>query len=231
MSKYFSYIPNIRVGVPEQNNSLKNYVEVKNLFRRVKFAAGAARNLTYFEKYSIPGDDKPYNVSHTIYGTPDYEWVILLLNDITNVYTQWPLSQREFEAYIHEKYISNGINAELNTHHWETREVRNLRGDIVVPAGMIVNEDFTKLLPNGNILAGDEIVNRVTNYEHEYRLNEAKRDIYLPYPDTIFSVMNELQSLLQYFESIDTQSSTNMTKNSGDEDFYNFKYFNLGITR
>jgi len=231
MSKYFSYIPNIRVGIPEKDNSLKNYVEVKNIFRRVKFSAAAVRNLTYFEKYSIPGDDKPYNVSYNIYGTPDYEWIILLLNDITNVYTQWPLSQRELELFIYEKYKLNNVNGELETHHWETTEVKNLRGDIVVPAGMIVNQDFTKLLSNGNILAGDQIVNRITNYEYEYRLNESKRDIYLPYPDTIFSVMNELQTLLQYYESIDTQSSSNTTKNSGDEDFNNFKYFNLGITR
>lgn len=224
MSKYFSYLPNIKVGVPEANSSLKNYVEVKNLFRRVKVRAEALRNLTYFEKYSIPGDDKPYNVSYNFYKTPDYEWVILLLNDITNVYSQWPLSQREFEFMIREKY---GPQGELETHHWETKEIKDLQGNIVVPAGMVVDQGFTKRLGN-TIVSGDRLVERITNYEHEVRLNEEKRDIYLPYPDRIFAITNELTRILSYERSVDTNGLGGTTKNSGDEDYYNFQYFRSG---
>jgi hypothetical protein len=227
MSNYFSYLPNIRVGIPEENNSLKNYVEIKNLFRRVRFAAESVRKITYFEKYNIPGDDKPYNVSHNIYNTPRYEWIILLLNDITNVYTQWPLSQREFEYMIREKY---GTQGELQTHHWETNEIKDVKGNIIIPKGMVVSENFTKTLPNGNILSGGELVSRITHYEYEYRINESKREIFLPYPDAMFAITNELTRLLQYYSSVDTQNLDNNTKNSGDDDFYNFKYFNLSIT-
>lgn len=224
MANYFSYIPNIKVGVPEANSSLKNYVEVKNIFRRVKVRAEALRNITYFEKYSIPGDDKPYNVSYNFYKTPDYEWVILLLNDITNVYSQWPMSQREFEIMIREKY---GPQGELETHHWETREIRDLQGNIVVPAGMVVDQDFTKRLGN-QIISGDRLVERITNYEYEVRLNEEKRDIYLPYPDRMFAITNELTRLLTYEPSIDTQGLGGGTKNSGDDDYYSFQYFKSG---
>ena len=161
MANYFSYLPNIKVGVPEANTSLKNYVEVKNLFRRVKIRAETLRNLTYFEKYTIPGDEKPYNVSYNFYKTAEYEWVILLLNDITNVYTQWPLSRREFEIMIREKYGSQG---ELETHHYETKEIKDLQGNIVVPAGMVVDRDFTKRLGN-TIVSGDQLVERITHYE------------------------------------------------------------------
>jgi hypothetical protein len=227
MANYFSYLPNIRVGIPEQNSSIKNYVEIKNLFRRVKFRTETLRNLTYFEKYSIPGDDKPYNVSYNFYQTPKYEWVILLLNDITNVYTQWPLSQREFEIMISKKY---GTQSESGIHHWETNIIKDLDGNVVVPAGMVVSEDFTRRLGN-TILSGDELVTAVSYYEYEERLNESKRQIYLPYPDRMFAITNELTSLLQYYSSVDTKDLGNDTKNSGDDDFYTFKYFTSGISK
>lgn len=223
MAKYFSYLPDIKVGIPQADSSLKNYVEVKNIFRRVKVKASALRNITYFEKYSIPGDEKPYQVSYQFYKTPDYEWVILLLNDITNVYKQWPLSQREFELMMKEKYGTG----DLDTHHWVTNQIKDLNGNIIVPEGLIVDQNFTKRL-GSTILSGSELVRRVTNYEYEREINEEKRDIYLPYPDRMFAITNELTTILQYESSIDTQGLGYNTKNSGDDDYYSFQYFNVG---
>jgi len=225
MANYFSYLPSIRVGVPDGNSSLKNYVEVKNIFRKVKVRTEALRNLTYFEKYTIQGDEKPYNISYNFYKTPDYEWIILLMNDITNVYTQWPLSQREFEIMIRTKY---GVNGEQRIHHWETKEIKDLNGNIVVNAGTIVYEDYTKQL-GPNILSGDELVRSVSYYEYEQQLNEDKREIYLPFPDQIFAIQNELVSALQYEPSIDNEGLGADRKNSGDDDFYTFKYFSIGF--
>lgn len=222
MANYFSYLPNIKVGIPEPNSSLKNYIEIKNIFRRVKFVTESIRNLTFFEKYNIPGDDKPYHVSYNIYGTPDYEWIILLVNDITNIYTQWPISQREFEYMIREKY---GTQGELQTRYWETNEIKNIQGDIIVPKGMIVSEDFTKKLANGNILSGGELIKSITHYEYEMSLNESRRELYLPYPDTMFTIINELTTLLQYDSSIDTRNVDTNSKNSGDDDYYSYRYF------
>lgn len=225
MSNYFSYLPDIKVGIPEQDTSLKNYIEIKNLFRRVRAKSQTLRDLTYFEKYSIPGDDKPYNVSYNVYGTPKYEWIILLVNDIANLYKEWPLSSREFEFMIREKY---GVQGELETHHYETKEIKDQRGNIIVPAGLTVSADFTKTLGQ-TILSGDQLIDNITYYEYEMRLNEAKRDIFLPYPDAIFTIQNELTTLMQYKRSIDTSDNRSNMKNSGDDDYYTFKYFTSGI--
>lgn len=225
MSQYFSYLPNIKVGIPEQDTSLKNYIEIKNIFRRVKASSQTLRDLTYFEKYTIRGDAKPYNVSYDVYGTPKYEWLILLVNDIVNVYKEWPLSAREFEIMIREKY---GVQGELETHHYETKEVKDLQGNVIVPAGMTVDENFTKRL-GPNLLAGEQIFENITYYEYEMRLNESKRNIYMPYPEALFTIEKEVTSLLQYKRSIDTSDNRTNMKNSGDDDYYLFKYISSGI--
>lgn len=226
MSNYFSHLPNIKVGIPEKNSSIKNYIEIKNLFRRVKAKSQTLRNMTYFEKYSIPGNDKPYNVAYNVYNNPKYEWIILLVNDIVNIYTEWPLSSEEFEVMIRDKY---GTQGELQTHHYETREIKDLQGNVIVPAGLTVSQDFTKKLNNGVILAGDDILENITYYEYETRLNESKRDIFLPYPSALFAIENEMKTLLQYKRSIDTEGNKSNLKNSGDDDFYLFKYITSGI--
>jgi len=61
------------------------------------------------------------------------------------------------------------------------------------------------------------------------RLNESKRDIFLPYPSALFAIENEMKTLLQYKRSIDTEGNKSNLKNSGDDDFYLFKYITSGI--
>lgn len=228
MANYFKNLPNIKVQIPEPDSSIKNYIEIKNLFRRVKAKSQTLRNLTYFEKYTIPGDDKPYNVSYNVYGSPKYEWIILLVNDIVNVYTEWPLSSIEFENMIRQKY---GTQGELATHHLETKEIRDIQGNIIIPAGLTVDQHFTKTLPSGRVVSGDELINNITFYEYETRLNESKRDIFLPYPDAIFTIEKEMKSLMQYKKSVDTIDNKSNSKNSGDDDFYLLQYITGTIFR
>lgn len=215
MSNYFSHLPNIKVGIPEKDSSLSNYIEIKNIFRRVKPNLDELKKFTYFEKYSIQGDEKPYQVSKKIYGTIKYEWLILLLNNITNVYTDWPLSGREFENMMAKQYGTR----DQDTRHWETKQII-FENNVVLEGGIIVNPDFKFTLPNRIILTGDDVVERITNYEYEMRQNEKKRDIYLPFPGTVERFVIELQQLLQYYESIDTRDAGTNSKNSGDEQYY-----------
>jgi hypothetical protein len=225
MAEYFSYLPNIRISVPDKGTSLKQFVVTKNLFRRVKAQAQSLRNMTYFEKYTIPGDDKPYNVSYNVYGTPKHEWIILLINDIINIYTEWPLSRVEFERMLKDKYSTKIYDI----HHYETNEILDSRGNILFSKGITVEPNFTKMI-NGAIISSNELVNGVTNYEYEERINESKREIYLPYPDAITTIKSELVRLLQYDPSRDLLADQSDLKNSGDEDFYDFKYFTKGIS-
>lgn len=89
MANFFSLVPNIRVGVPGSKDAFdQEYVEIKNIFRRVKTNFDQMKGLMAFEKYSIPGDELPYHVAQRIYRSTKYEWVLLLTNNITNVYTQ-----------------------------------------------------------------------------------------------------------------------------------------------
>ena len=211
MANYFSNVPNIRVGVPGMETSQQEYVTIKNIFRRVKGVFLSMKRDTIFEKYTIPGDENPYQVSQRIYKTPDYEWIILLTNDITNIYSEWPLSQREFEDMMQRKYGTRSNE----TKHWVTKEVI-FENMVIVQPGIIVNQNYTYKRPDGVIIGGDSLVRPISHYEYEYELNENKRLIYLLNPVYIDEFDRQMRELLQYPESEDRLSYTE--KKSGDDD-------------
>ncbi len=198
MAEFFSYLPNIYVADPSKDTIPTNYVATKNLFRRAKVVPDYFNKSTFFEKYSIPQDQKPYHVAHNVYGDSDYEWVILVLNDITNVYTQWPLANYELDARVRDLY---GTRAN-QTRYWRTIECKDDKGKILIKGGLIVSEDYTPRLPAGTPVP-PVFKEPVSNYTYELELNESKRDIYLIYPALVPRFINEYESIMRYYASED----------------------------
>jgi hypothetical protein len=222
-TNFFSIVPNIRVGVPGSKEAFdQEYVEIKNVFRRVKADFDKVKSLLAFEKYSIPGDEQPYHVAKRIYQDVSYEWVILLTNNITNVYTQWPLSQREFEFMLRRKY---GTRSD-DIHHWQTKQIE-YNGNILVQEGTIVDRDYTFRRPDGLILSNEGLVRPISNYEYEYEVNETKRLIYLLNPVFLDQFVGQMETLLAYYNSDD--ALTDKMKMTGDEEELLFvKTFDIG---
>ena len=121
---YFSQLPNIYVAEGITSSENFKYRLVKNLFRRVLAREDLDKYITLFETYSIRDGDTPSSLADDICGDPFKDWVILLVNNITDFYEQWPKSSDALQKFVEEKYDSvDGI------HHWETNEV--LYNDIV----------------------------------------------------------------------------------------------------
>ena len=105
MSNYFSYLPNFEYvnRIPSEQN-ISSYTEVKNLFKRVRLNDKLFQDLTNFTKYQIVGDERPDNVANKIYNNPNYDWIVLLSNNIINIQDEWPMTNRTFELYMNKKY-------------------------------------------------------------------------------------------------------------------------------
>ena len=100
------------------------------------------QDLTFFTKYQIKGDDRPDNVAYDFYKDRNLDWLVLTCNNIINVHSEWPLTQRQFDEYLLSKYEDlNGIYDEI--HHYETTEVRNSNGVVIVPEGVVVESDYS----------------------------------------------------------------------------------------
>ena len=102
---YFRELPDLFYQSPfSSRNSSTEYVRVKNLFRRVKLRDDLQNVFTLFNKYEIRDGTRPEIVAEQVYGSTDYDWVILLTAGIVNVRDQWPLSDYELYRYAENKY-------------------------------------------------------------------------------------------------------------------------------
>ena len=200
MASYFRQVPDFDyVNRDSDGKSIGDYQVVKNLFKRVKIRQDILQNLAYFTQYKIQGDDRPDNVAFEIYEDETLDWVVLLSNNILNVQTEWPLTQAAFNEFLIKKYGS--IEKTNNIHHYETRELKNDSGEIVVRKGLIVPKNYkveyfdTKR--NQNVVRTNE-VDSVTNYSYEVRKEEAKRNIYLIKSDYLELILEDINRLMPY---------------------------------
>jgi len=196
-----------------------NYKLSKNLFRRVR--ARDSFNAIYSSSvpYTINPGQSPDQVSYNEYKNPNYYWAILLLNNITDVRSEWPIAPDELEEYVNNKY-GDKID---DIRHWETDRITDTELGIVLEQGTIIEyyqgttaQKATNYLPdwsftyyttsttNGittqvvNTVTASQGLTAVTNREYEYQLNESKRDIIIPRKKYLSLLEEELETLLAY---------------------------------
>jgi len=194
---YFRELPDLYYQSPlSTRNSSTEYVRVKNLFRRVKLRDDLQNVFTLFNKYQIPFGYRPDIVAEEVYGSSDLDWVVLLSAGIVNVHDQWPLSDAELYQYAENKY-GNDLN---ETRFWETTEVKDSSGRLILPKGKVVTSNFT--IPNpANPLTNLNPVTGISNYEYEVRLNEDKRQIYILKPEYLQAYIGDLRRIMHYEKS------------------------------
>ena len=199
MSNYFSYVPDFDYVSRLPDAKISDYLPVKNLFKRGKLRDDIFQDLAFFTKYQIQGDDRPDNVAYKIYGDSDLDWVVLLSNNIVNIQSEWPLPQRDFDRYILEKYETY---EKLNdTHHYETKEVKNTIGAIIVPEGLQVPSDYSVTYydwyQSGEVTRSD-ITTEVTNLDYEEKIDNNKRSIFLLKKIYLNVVQDDLEEMIEY---------------------------------
>ena len=198
---YFSQVPNLEyVDRTPGEKTISAYKTVKNLFKRAKLREDIFSDLTYFTKYQIIGDERPDNVAEKFYDDPTLDWVILLANNITNIQTEWPMSENSFNNFLIDKYGSQvGISS---THHYECTGVKDTLGVVIAPEGLTIDKDFTVTyydkLASAGIVTATNLAETITNYDYESKLQDEKRNIFVLKPEYISVIFNDLEDIMEY---------------------------------
>ena len=194
---YFRELPNLEYqSFLSSRKGSDEYLLVKNIFRRVKLRDDLQNVFTIFNKYQIQEGARPDTVAEELYGSSQYDWVVLVGAGIINVRNEWPLSDRDIYRYSEQLY-GNDLNA---VHHYETKEIKDSRGRLILPAGKIVDSTFTIPDPNISIQTLNPVVG-ISNYEYEVRKNNKKRDIYILKPAYLQQVINDTRKAMTYDRS------------------------------
>ncbi len=194
---YFRELPNLyyKSFLTDKKSSL-DYLEVKNLFRRVKLRDDLHNILTIFDKYQIPQGYRPEIVAEEFYGDQELDWVVCMTAGIVNVRQDWPLSDKDLWYYAENKY-GDALN---NVRHYETTEVKDSNNRLILPKGKVVDSTFTIPKPGVPTATVNPVVG-ISNYEYEVRKNMEKSSIYLLKPRYLQQFLNDMRDIMTYQQS------------------------------
>ena len=194
---YFRELPNLLYPsfLPNKYSSL-DFIEVKNIFRRIKVRDDLFNNFTVFNKYEIPEGARPDTVAEDIFGSPNLDWVVLTVAGILNVRNEWPLSNRDLYNYANNKY-GESLNS---TRFFETTEVKDSSGRLILPKGKVVDSNFTIPKPGTPTATLNPVVG-ISNYEYETRLNDEKRNINILRKEYLNQFVDDMKILMVYSKS------------------------------
>ena len=158
---------------------------VTHLLKRVALHSKASESVALFDTYDVRNGETPEMIAHKYYGDAEYHWVILMVNNITDRYHQWPMNTRQFLAHLAERY--DNVDA---VHHYEIDQVS---GDTSVKINIgIANIDI-----DGNTIADATLI---TNREYEEEKQDVLRKIRLLDPEHLEQFVEEFERLVSETE-------------------------------
>jgi hypothetical protein len=197
---YFRELPDVDYqSFLSDSISSKDYLRVKNLFRRNKLRDDLQNVFTIFNKYEVKEGARPDTVAEEVYGDAELDWVVLMTAGIINVRDEWPLSNYELYQYAEQKY-----GEQLNDiRYYETKEIRDSKNRLILPAGKVVDSDFVlRYYDNGNVsVSGTDVRIGISNWEYETIENNKKSSIYLLRRGYLQQFLNDMREIMTYQRS------------------------------
>ena len=177
---YFSKFPLMVYDV--KNN--KNYKLLPDILKRVKLRSGLSSSRFVFDKYNVKEGENPEDIATKLYGDPTLHWVVLMVNNVTDRYYQWPMTQPQFLELLTDKY---GAGNEDGVHHYEVTQ----RSGRTTQNGP---DDYSHKVEVNSDESGAETI---TNRQYEIRLQDKYRQIRLLDPRYLSTFLQEFDRLIR----------------------------------
>ena len=159
--------------------------EVTHLLKRVAVHSKSKSVTALYDTYDVKNGETPEMIAHKYYGDAEYHWVILLVNNITDRYHQWPMNTRQFLSHLAERY--DNVDA---THHYEINQVSG-------NTNVKINIGTSNVDTDGNTIADATLV---TNREYEEEKQDVLRKIRLLDPEYLEQFVEEFERLVSETE-------------------------------
>jgi hypothetical protein len=159
----------------------EQYKLLPNILKRVKLRTGIRSGSFLFDNYDVTDGERPEDVAFKLYGDAELHWVVLMTNNVTDRYYQWPLSAPQFAEHLTDKY---GAGNEDAVHHYEKTQ----------DSGPTSSRDNSHLV-ECNSDDGDPSI--ISNRDYEYRKQDEYRQIRLLDPQYLDMFIEEFDGLIR----------------------------------
>jgi|TARA_B110000285_G_scaffold217691_1_gene266329 hypothetical protein len=160
------------------------YKLLPNILKRVKLRANVKGGALLFDSYDVQDNEKPEDIAFKYYGDAEYHWVVLITNNITDRYYQWPMPESIFNSYITDKYGSGNEEA---VHHYEVDQ----------SSGSTTSAGPSDYSHRVEVNSDHDNPYIITNREYEQRVQDKNRKIKLLDRRYLKTFVSEFNSLIK----------------------------------
>lgn len=204
MTKFFAKFP--KIGYRFDGNRNRTETLFTNVLFRLKILEQVKKNIYAYYEIIIPEGETPTTIADKYYGDPEYHWIILLANDISDPLFDWPMTYRDFQKYIKSKYGSLAA-AKTTTRHYLKTITRTLSTGSVDTFNFEIGADEFAATPgytlntfeleSGDTLQEVVTTSSVSFYDYEQEINEKKRTIKIIKKEYVSNILNEFDQFLR----------------------------------
>ena len=159
-----------------------NFKLLPDILRRVKQRNAIKSGQFIFDTYDVKNGEKPEDIAYKWFGDAQLHWVILMTNDVTDRYYQWPMNDAQFEEFIADKYSNPDA-----VHHYEVTK------DSGRTTGQGPN-DYSYLV---EVNSDTDNAISISNREYEERVQDKNRSIRLLNQRFLSDFLEEFDKLIK----------------------------------
>ena len=159
-----------------------NYKLLPDILKRVKQRNAIKSGQFIFDTYDVRNGEKPEDIAYKWFGDAQLHWVILMTNDVTDRYYQWPMNDAQFEEFIADKYSNPDA-----VHHYEVTK------DSGRTTGQGPN-DYSHLV---EVNSDTDNAISISNREYEERIQDKNRSIRLLNQRFLSDFLEEFDKLIK----------------------------------
>ena len=167
------------------------YVECSDIMVRYRIKEDILKSPLSYYSYTWKDNDRPDSVAFDYYGSTDYAWLVIFSSQVFDYLHDFPMSQREFLAYLKDRYnTDNPYSLQSVIHHYEDSE------------GFVIDYDaYTS--------SGDPGNRSVSVFDEEFEQNESRRQVKLLSRKFLQDINEEFE---QNFKDIKQMRKTNLSE-------------------
>ncbi len=162
----------------------ENYKLLPNILKRVKLRSGLRSGSYLFDTYDVQDGERPEDIAFKLYGDAEFHWVVLMTNNVTDRYYQWPLTQPQFQEHLTDKY---GAGNEDSVHHYEK----------TTDSGRTSSNGPSDYSHKVECNSDDGDPDIITNRQYEQRLQDKYKSIRLLDQRYFSTIIEEIDNLIK----------------------------------
>lgn len=121
---YFTQIPAVAYPSIEANGA--SNIVLTNILTRSGFIREIMENAALFYEYQVKDGETAEIIADKLYGSVGRAWIVLLFNNLSNAFYDFPLVQDELNTLVEGKYGTSLAVAQSTIHHYEERITRTI---------------------------------------------------------------------------------------------------------